>query len=210
MTGRVTQSLPPAARARIAEAIGAAERATAGEIVVMVSARTGYYRSAILLAALVAALVLPWPLILLTGWSAASIALAQALVVLVVLVATLNKTVRLRLVPRRVTRARAREAAQRAFWERGLSRTRGRTGVLIHLALAEHHAEIVADEGILNAVGPDAWNAAITALLAALRRGEPEAGLIAAVQAVGAILAATCPPGSDDVDELPNRVIVSE
>ncbi|GJE32196.1 TPM domain-containing protein [Methylobacterium oxalidis] len=210
MTGRVTETLPPAALARIAEAVGVAERGTAGEIVVMVSDHAGLYRSTVMVGALVAALVLPWPLILLTGWSAASIALAQGLLVLAFLAATLDPGLRMRLVPRRVARARAREAAQRAFRQRGLSRTRGRTGVLIFLALAEHHAEIVADEGVLRAAGPDPWNGAIAGLLDALRRGETEAGLVAAVRAVGAILAEACPPVAGDVDELPNRVIVEE
>lgn len=210
MTGRVTRSLSPEALARIAEAVGEAESRTAGEIVVMVSARAGLYRSPVLLAALIAALAAPWPLIALTGWSAAGIALAQAALALAILSLGASEALRLRLVPARAKRARAREAARRGFRQRGLTRTRGRTGVLIHIALAEQHAEIVADAGVLRAVAPGTWDTTIAALLDALRRDEIEAGLVGAVRSVGAILAEACPRSAGDIDELPNRVIVSE
>ncbi len=103
-----------------------------------------------------------------------------------------------------------REAAQFAFWSRGLSRTRGRTGVLLFLAVAERHAEIVADEGILARIAPEAWSGVLRDLMAALARGEAEAGLIRAVERIGAALAAEFPAAPGDTDELPNRVIVAE
>lgn len=149
MTGRRAAVLTPEARDRLARAVGHAEAGTSGEIVVMVSRRAGAYRSIVLLTALVAALVLPWPLIALTAWTAASILLAQAGVVAAILVASQNERLRMALVPRRLRRARAREAARRAFWSRGLSLTRRRTGVLLYLSLAERHAEIVTDLGVL-------------------------------------------------------------
>ena len=124
VTGRRADVLTPEARARLARAMARAEAGTSGEIVVMVSRRAGAYRSIVLLAALVAALILPWPLIALTAWSAASILLAQAALVAAILAASQNERLRLALVPRTLRSARAREAAQRAFWSRGLSLTR--------------------------------------------------------------------------------------
>ena len=196
-------------RTRIAQAIAGAETATSGEIVVLVAARAGNYRSAALAAALAAGLAAPWPLILLTPWSAASIALAQAAVVLAALLAAAHPSARLALVPRAIRRARAHEAASREFATRGLTRTRGRTGLLIYLAVAEGHAEIVADSGVAARVAVETWASTIDALLAALRRGSPADGLVEAVERVGAILAAELPGTAEDVDELPNRVIVT-
>ena len=207
MTG---SALDAPALARIAEAVGRAEASTSAEIVVAVGARAGRYRSVALLAALLVGLVVPWPLIALTAWSAGAIALTQALAVLAMLAASLHVPLRVALTPARMRRAQAQEAALRTFQSRGLSRTRGRTGVLIHLSLAEHHAEIVADEGILARVGPDTWNAALAELVGALGRGETEAGLTAAVETVGRVLAKDFPAGADDPDELPNRVIVTD
>ncbi|HEX8418039.1 MAG TPA: hypothetical protein VF641_10600 [Methylobacterium sp.] len=202
--------LSPSDRDRIAQAIGVAERTTSGEIVVLVAARAGLYRSVALSLALMTALLVPWPLILLTAWSAGSIALAQAAAVLGVLLATLNTRARMAIAPRALKRSRAHDAALREFAARGVTRTRGRTGILIYLALAEGHAEIVADSAIGARVPVETWSAAIDALLAALRRGETVPGLLATIERVGAILAEQLPGGPDDVDELSNRVIVTD
>nr|WP_246696642.1 hypothetical protein [Methylobacterium planeticum] len=202
--------LAPDARDRISEAVRSAEAGTSGEIVVMVSARAGTYRSVALLVALLCGLVLPWPMIWMTNLSAAAIALAQAGLVLALLAAGLSEPLRLALVPQHLRRTRAGDAARLAFWTRGLSRTRKRTGVLIYLAMAERHAEIVADAGILARIAPERWTGTIGRLLGALRQGEIEAGLVGAVHEVGAILAAEFPPEPGDRDELPNRVIVAD
>ena len=206
MTGKPI--LSPAACRRIAEAVRRAEAATSGEIVVLVAARAGTYRSAPLVLALACGLLAPWPLILLTPWSAVSIALAQTCIVLTALTVGLHPRCRMVLVPRTIRRARAHEAARREFRSRGLSRTPHRTGVLIYLACAEGHAEIVADSGVAARVPVAAWGASIEALLGALRRGEMEAGLIEAVADVGAILNAELPETDGGCDLLPNRVIV--
>jgi putative membrane protein len=208
VTGSSADVLTPEARARLARAVARAEAGTAGEIVVMVSRRAGTYRSVVLLAALIAALLLPWPLIALTTWSAASIVLTQAGLVAALLLASRQERLRLALVPRGLRRARARDAARRAFWSRGLSLTRSRTGVLLYLSVAERHAEIVADLGVLGRIPQEAWDGILADLVRALGRGEAEAGLTAAVERVGARLAEHLPAGPDDPDELPNRVIV--
>lgn len=206
MTGDL--GLSQEARARIAAAVARAETGTAGEIVVMLSARAGLYRSAPLAVALAGGLILPWLLLWLTRWSVATILLAQVALVAGVLVAGLSERVRLTLVPGPVRRARARDAAVRAFHARGLTRTRARTGLLLYVALAEHHAEIVADAGIVARVGSDSWCGTLSELTAALARGETEAGLTRAVERLGASLAEHVPAGPDARDELPNRVIV--
>jgi putative membrane protein len=210
VTGRAADLLTREGQERVARAVAQAEAGTAGEIVVMLGTRAGRYRSVVLTAALVAGLIVPWPLLALTEWSTGLILLAQAGVAALILAASEAEPLRLALVPRRLRRARVREAAQFAFWSRGLSRTRGRTGVLLFLALAERHAEIVADEGILARIAPDAWRDVLRDLMAALARGEAEAGLIRAVERIGAALAAEFPAAPGDTDELPNRVIVAE
>ena len=110
--------------------------------------------------------------------------------------------------PRQLRRARAREAARRAFWSRGLSLTRRRTGVLLYLSLAERHAEIVTDLGVLREIPPTAWDGILAELVPALGRGAVEDGLTAAVERVGACLAEHLPAEPGDPDELPNRVVV--
>ncbi len=142
----------------------------------MISRRAGAYRSVVLLTALIAALILPWPLIVLTGWSATTILLAQAALVAAILAASQNARLRLALVPRRLRSARAREAGQRAFWSRGLSRTRSRTGVLLYLSLAERHAEIVTDLGVLQRIPAESWDGILASSAVPWRAATSRAG----------------------------------
>jgi putative membrane protein len=210
VAGSVRDGLTPEALARVAEAISRAEAGTAGEIVVMLSARASRYRSIPPVAALVGVLLAPWPLIALTQWGPVRILLVQAALAAAILALGLREGLRVALVPRPLRRARAREAALRAFRARGLTRTRGHTGVLLYLALSERHAEVVADEGILRRIPANAWDGILADLLAALARGGAEGGLTRAVAQLGARLAAEFPAGPDDPDELPNRVIVTD
>ena len=210
MAGERASPLPPEALERVAAAVARAEAGTAGEIVVMLCARSGLYRSIPLAAALAAVLVAPWPLIALTAWSAAAIALVQAALAALVLALGLHEGARLAVLPRGLRRARVRAAAARAFRLRGLDRTRGRTGLLLYLALAERHAEIVADTGVLARIPAGAWEAILGDLAVALGRGEAEAGLVAAVERIGERLATALPAGPADADELPNRVILTD
>ena len=206
MTGSTT-ILDPAARERIAAAIGRAETGTTGEIVVLVAASAGLYRSPGLALALAVALALPWPLILLTDLGAGEIALAQAATVLATLLLTLNERLRITLTPRRWQRERAHAAARREFFAHGLTGTRGRTGVLVYVALAERYAEIVADKGVRARVDEARWRAIVSELLGAAERGALGEGLVSAVDQVGAVLKAEL-PGSHGDNQLPNRVIV--
>ncbi|MET7244842.1 hypothetical protein ABZT49_15895 [Methylobacterium sp. EM32] len=210
-SAKPTTILSEAECARIAAAVAAAERDTAGEIVVMVAARSGAYRSLPPALALAGALLVPWPLILLTGLSATRIFLLQLAVALALLLglSAAPSLARLpRALPRAFRRARARAAARHEFRARGLSRTSGRTGVLIYVALAERYADVVTDTGVGTA--PDAWRPVLDDLVAALRRDALAEGLVRAVAGAGAILAEAAPPRPGDADELPNRVIVTE
>jgi putative membrane protein len=196
-------------RERLAQAIRDAEARTAGEIVVVVAAQASDYRSFPVLWALLLALVTPWPLIWLTGLSPTRIFQIQLVVALVASVVLSLPERRHRLVPDRIKRARAHQAASHEFVSRGLTRTRGRTGVLIYVAVAEHFAEIVADTGISERVDPEVWRHLIEELLEEIGKDRAAEGLLKAVGAVGRILAEHAPPHADDENELPNKVIVT-
>lgn len=192
----------------IAEAIRQAETLTSGEIVVVIDRAASSYRTVPLVMALVLALFVPWPLLMLTATSAPRIFLIQ-LVCAAILMATLLWYGRGgRFVPGFVKRRRAHDVALREFTARGLTRTRGRTGVLLYIALQERYAEIVADIGIDETIDQATWRGIIEPLLAAAKEERLREGLIDAVGAVGRVLARHAPPAADDVDELPNKVIL--
>lgn len=193
---------------RIAEAITRAEKATSGEIVAVVAAESSTYLYAPFLWASVVALLVPWPLILWTWWPAAWIYLAQVAAFALVLAATLPRPVRYWLVPGFVKHARAHRRALEQFVTQNLHTTAGRTGVLIFISVAERHAEIVADAAIEARVATGTWQEIVTRLTAAFTAGRHTDGFVAAIDEVGGHLAQHFPPGSFDVNELPDHLIV--
>jgi putative membrane protein len=195
-------------RHRIAEEIRDAEARTAGEIVVVVAGQASGYRSIPILLALLAALATPWPLIWLTTLGPSRIFLFQLAVALVLTVVLSLPKRRYALVPGFIKRARAHESALLEFQARGLTRTRERTGILIYVAAAEHYAEIVPDTGIADRVDAAIWRETVADLIDAIRAGRTADGLIAAVRRAGLILAENAPPYPDDLDELPNKVVI--
>jgi len=220
-------TLSPQDHARVSAAVHAAEQGTAGEIVTITADRSDSYADVALwwaigaviikLAALTAFPDLFLGLLarLTNGWLgelslAEAFEMALALAVLtftVVRLALVWMPLRLALTPRIVKAARVRARAISYFKVGAEARTSGRTGILIYVSLAEHVAEIIADDAIHSKVSGDAWGAAMAAMIAEVREGRLADGMIAAVGKVGAILAAHVPRADDDVNELPDRLI---
>ncbi len=195
-------------RDAVADAVAQAETLTSAEIMVVIDRAAGSYRAVPLVMALTLALFVPWPLLAMTATSAPRIFLIQ-LICAVLLVATLLWYGRGgRFVPGFVKRGRAHDVALREFTARGLTRTRARTGVLLYVALQERYAEVLVDTGLDGRVEPDTWRGMIEPLLEAARQDRLRAGLIDAVGAIARVLAPHAPPAPDDIDELPNKVVL--
>ncbi|WP_245941975.1 TPM domain-containing protein [Sphingomonas gilva] len=213
--------------ALVTAAVAEAEAGTSGEIVTIVAARSDGYEdvafawaAGIMLLAL--ASIAAWPPLLtcpvdllrggwthewsareLIGWLFAALALKFLAVWLLLRIPALRNL----LTPRRVRTARVRERALLLFRASAERRTSGRTGILIYLSMAEHRAEIVADEAIHSVVAPEVWGEAMVALIDGVRAGRPGDGMAAAVERVGAILHRHLPRAADDANELPDRLI---
>lgn len=85
--------------------------------------------------------------------------------------------------------APARERAEMVFAKLRVWDTEDNNGVLIYVELADHRIEIVADRGIARHVPNARWEEISDMMRERFRAGEFEAGSIAAVRAVSAILA---------------------
>lgn len=193
---------------RVSHAIHEAEKRTAGEIVVVLARQADTYHAIPFALGLFLALLVPWPLLWLTELGPSRIFLIQLAAALVLNALLAWPPAHLALIPGSIKRARAHEAALREFRSHGLSRTQGRTGVLIYVAAAEHYAEIIADIGIADRAGPALWQDIIAELIEAIRRERIGDGLIQAVRRAGAILAEHAPPQAHDSNELPNKVVL--
>ena len=218
----------PEDHARVTAAVSAAEQATDGEIVTIVTDRSDAYHdvglhyavAAMLMVAAVSALfpdMVAWKLAWLFhgGWEPESelapaillVLIGQAVVFLVVRYALAWTPLRLALTPALTKSRRVRRRALQFFKSSAEKRTVGRVGILLYLSLAEHRAEIVADEAIHSKVPPERWGAAMAALVDKVRAGDPAGGMADAVGQIAAIVGEHFPKTHADVNELPDRLI---
>jgi len=110
-------------RDRISEAIRAAEANTCGEIYVVVARAVDDFRFVPVLWAAIAALILPWPLHLLTTLSSTTILLAQAMFFAVLASALSHPRLRHALVPRGIAAESSRKHAHALFFAHGVHLT---------------------------------------------------------------------------------------
>jgi uncharacterized membrane protein len=109
--------------------------------------------------------------------------------------------------PRRVLAGmQARDRALEAFAQLRVWDTRANNGVLIHLLLADHRIELIADRGLDTLVSAEQWRGVCQAMEERMRAGEAEAAVIAGVATISELLAAHFPrrPGDEDDNELPD------
>ncbi|MGI9381986.1 MAG: TPM domain-containing protein [Methyloligellaceae bacterium] len=193
---------------RISAAIAEAERKTSGEIVAVVTGASDSYLYIALLWAALSALLVPLPLIYLTKWPVQHIYALQLATFACVALLLQWRPLRMRLVPGPVKRGRAHRNAMEQFLVQDLHTTKGRTGVLIFVSVAERFVEVIADEGIHQKVRPGLWDDVVRDLTDHIKRGEAGDGFVRAVGECGAVLAEHFPPDGSDEDELPNHLIV--
>ena len=208
-------------------AVAAAEAHTSGEIVTVVAAQSNDYDDVALVWASVVAFIAMSAIALfpefyrglydrLTGgwgyeltanqWLGTVIAIGVIKWIGMWLI-LLWRPLRMALTPRVIKAQRVRARAVDLFKVGTEAKTLGRTGVLLYLSLKEHRADIVADEAIAAKVSPDVWGDAMAALIERVRAGEPGAGMAAAVTQMGVVLAQHFPRGSENPNELPDRLI---
>lgn len=92
------------------------------------------------------------------------------------------------LIPSDTLDRRAQVRAEAAFLEEEVFRTRDRTGILVFLALFEHRAVILADEGIHRAVPSGEWDHLVADLTDGIRAGRAPQALIATIERCGELL----------------------
>lgn len=104
--------------------------------------------------------------------------------------------------------ATARSRAILVFSDLRVWDTQENTGVLVYLQLVDHDFEIVADRGISARVAQDEWEVICKRMEAAFRDGRFEAGVIAGLQDITALLTRHFPGRADNPDELSNKPVV--
>lgn len=194
---------------RIRKAIVDVEAHTSGEVATMVVDRSESYREAEILGAVLVAGLLALIVAVLfhhiTIWS----------YVPMVFVLFLPAWLLIRHIPRMglpfVARRRIEEAVQerafRAFFEKGLHRTRDETGILIFISLLEHKVWILGDRGINEKIDPESWQALAQQVAEGIKANDASEALIRVIAQCGEELRKHFPRKSDDTDELSNLLI---
>ncbi len=195
-----------AAKERTKRAIQAVEAQTSAEVVVTLRRVSGDYRAADALAGTLLAVGSALALLYLPH------AIERSLVVIDVALtyaigAIASRTIpwlRRALTPSRLRAANVHAAARAAFVDQGISKTSGRFGVLVYLAMFERTVEVVCDVG----VDPKAI-AGFDAIVAELRASIAAPDLdrfLAALEKLGPALGAALAPREGDENELPDEV----
>ena len=211
----------------VTAAVTAAERITDGEIVPIVAPRSDAYHDVALHYAVLAMLLVPaalafvpqawidWWAGLILGWNpelnreTAMLFIFAKMIgaFLVVRLILAYQPLRMAMTPGATRSRRVRRRAIELFRTCCELRTRGRTGVLLYVSLAEHRAEIVADKAVTDEVGAEAWGEAMAALVDEIKAGRPGEGMAKAIEKIGAVLSTILPPKGDNPNELPDRLV---
>jgi putative membrane protein len=97
--------------------------------------------------------------------------------------------------------------AVRAFYEKGLYKTRKNTGVLFFLSLLERKVWVLADKGIYEKIDQETLNRFATRVSKGIGDGRACDALCDAMKEAGELLSEHFPITPGDIDELPNKII---
>lgn len=98
--------------------------------------------------------------------------------------------------------------AQALFDELQMAETSERNGVLIYLAFKPHYVAIVGDEGIHQKVGDEFWQSIYQIMKTHCQAKHYTQALCEAIEQAGLELARYFPITDNDIDELPNEVVI--
>jgi putative membrane protein len=200
---------------RLATVIGEVEKATAGEIRLMIVKRSSLTSHVHLLLwnilislSFIALWFFRHDLIFFESWGLWAGLIGGSYAVSLLLS-------RFALVQRRLTNPRDLHhqvwaRAEVEFHREGLSDTTSHTGVLIFVSLFEHMALVLADKGVADKVDEHAWDKVVDEILHGARNQTWAESLEKAVRECGKYLSEHFPPQAGKGNELSNAVILKD
>ena len=210
-------------KARIRDAVVAAEARTSAEVVPVVATASGRYdrpEDIVGLGMAVVAMIVVWWF--LPGARAAGswggfppalqvLAMAAAVLAGFAVGATVASYVgwlRRLFTPRTQMADEVGARARQAFFDSSVHRTRGGTGVLIYVSLFERMAAVLGDQAVIEKLGQEAIEELRDQLISDLAHGEADEALRAVIETAGLMLGEALPRDKGDVNELPNDLVI--
>jgi putative membrane protein len=193
-------------QAAIRAAVSKAESHTSGEIVPLLVTQSDDYREAAAHASAIIAAALALALALIIHDTSIWFFLPAAFVLYFPTLAAVRRLASLKLAftPAELVQETVRLRALRAFYEKGLHRTRDENGILIFISLLERKVWILGDRGINAVIPPERWISLASALGSGIRQGQLTEALVGVIAEMGDVLRQHFPSRHDDVNELPD------
>jgi putative membrane protein len=200
---------------QVENAVKAAEKRTAGEIVVMIISSSYQYPLASVIGATAFALPLALLSTPLTGswlWFGSQnmwLFLGFLTVFFIIFHEVVKRTAWLKrlFISQREIDGEVEEAAVTQFFDQGLYRTRDETGVLVLISVFERRVWMLADRGITAKVQQNQLDDIVTMITAGIKQQRAADAICAAVEKIGDVLETHFPIKPDDTNELKNLVI---
>lgn len=101
------------------------------------------------------------------------------------------------------------ELAVKDFEKLGMANTVHKTGIMIFIIFGEKYFDVLADEGIYAKIPDTAWDKLEAKLKDEFSQGSYLGGILHIIDRMGEVLAAEFPREPDDVNELPDEVVVN-
>jgi putative membrane protein len=191
---------------RVTAAIRSAEAETSAEIVCVLTSSSSHLTALPVFLAALGALLIPWPLMLLTALPVQRL-LSVQIIGFCLLVAVFGlPSVRAHLLPRKAKRAIAHQAAMEQFVKRGLAEPKAPPAILIFVSLSERYARIIANQQVASRVSDAEWRFALDALIDQVRSGHIGDGFIAAISRANLVLKEHLPLAPEAPERFPDRL----
>ena len=100
------------------------------------------------------------------------------------------------------------ELAVKDFEKLGMALTKDKTGIMIFIIFGERYYDILADEGLYEKIPDETWNGLEAKLKKEFLQGSYLNGILHIVEQMGRVLSKEFPRKADDVNELPDEVVV--
>lgn len=199
-------------RERIKIATIEAEARTIGEVATVIVERSSEYRDAEIVGALFAASLVGLVLSVLFFHGSVWSFIPIAFICFFPARFMFRKTPALKrpFIGKKRRESAVRDRALRAFYDRGLYRTKKHTGVLFFLSLLERKVWVIADKGIHGKIHQERLEEFAKEVSKGIRDGRACEALCEAIAQMGDLLSEHYPITDSDVDELPNRLMVEE
>ena len=101
------------------------------------------------------------------------------------------------------------ELAVKDFEKLGMALTKDKTGIMIFVIFGERYYDILADEGLYEKIPDETWNGLEAKLKKEFLQGSYLNGILHIVEQMGRVLSKEFPRKADDVNELPDEVVVN-